>query len=406
MKVCFLIGSLGISGGTYVIVQHASYLHDKGFDVTLAVQEPFTQEALQWHDQMQKLRCVPIDEAKSSIFDLVIATWWKTVFDLESFNALRYAYFVQSIESRFYNEKELPLMALVDSTYRLPIIYVTEATWIKKHLKTNFAQDATLVRNGIRKDIYQPFDSMESSRDGKPPRVLIEGPFNVSFKNTALAIRLAREAGAKDIWVLTGSQVNWLPKVSKVFSRVPILKTAEIYKSCDILVKLSTVEGMFGPPLEIFHCGGTAVVFDVTGHDEYIVDGYNAQVISRDSLDGVVQTLKDLLIDSERLNLLKAGALKTAAEWPSWDQSSADFKSWVEGCLSEPEIDISILKNMNATALKNYEREEKQRLLQSPQSVWRNKLVAIAKHLPPSILRWIRQIRTIQEVLFVKRKVF
>jgi hypothetical protein len=41
--------------------------------------------------------------------------------------------------------------------------------------------------------------------------------------------------------------------------------TPLVYRSCDILGKLSYVEGMFGPPLEMFHCGWTAIVYNVTG---------------------------------------------------------------------------------------------------------------------------------------------
>src|SRR3569832_1850883 len=111
MRLCFLVGSLAISGGTYVIVQHASYLRGQGFDITLAVQESFTPATLLWHDQIPKLRCIPFEDAKSEHFDLVIATWWKTALELGNFDAGRYAYFVQSIESRFYPGDERPLQA-------------------------------------------------------------------------------------------------------------------------------------------------------------------------------------------------------------------------------------------------------------------------------------------------------
>src|SRR5690606_26934003 len=135
---------------------------------------------------------------------------------------------------------------LVESTYSFPLSYATEATWIKSYLADKHGHSAALVKNGIRKDIYfsGPSDHEKSSSDH--PRVLVEGHFGVKFKNTALAIKLAREAGARDIWVLTGTPIpfNWLPGVKKVFSRVHMAKTADIYRSCDILIKLSTVEGM------------------------------------------------------------------------------------------------------------------------------------------------------------------
>ena len=57
------------------------------------------------------------------------------------------------------------------------------------------------------------------------------------------------------------------PGVDRVLSRVPIDRTGTVYRSCDVLMKLSRVEGMYSPPLEMFHCGGTVVTYDVTGHE-------------------------------------------------------------------------------------------------------------------------------------------
>lgn len=69
-------------------------------------------------------------------------------------------------------------------------------------------------------------------------------------------------------------------------------KQPEIYRSCDVIVKLSYIEGMFGPPLEMFHCGGTAIVYDVTGHDEYIVHEKNALVVKTDDDKQVINYIK------------------------------------------------------------------------------------------------------------------
>jgi glycosyltransferase involved in cell wall biosynthesis len=404
-RICFLVGSMAISGGTYVIVQHAAYLHDHGYEVTLAVQEPFTEQTLDWHDQASRLRCVPIAGAKNETFDLVIATWWKTALELRHFNAPRYAYFVQSIESRFYRATEVPLRTLVDATYQLPGAYVTEATWIRDHIKTNYGHDVALVRNGIRKDVYRKTGPVMAPRDpNRQPRVLVEGHFGVSFKNTALAVRLAREAGAKDIWVLTGTPVKWMPGVSRVFSRVPMNVTPEIYRSCDVLIKLSTVEGMFGPPLEIFHCGGTAIVFDVTGHDEYIVDGKNACVVRRGDMDGVVTTLHHLLNDRLELERLQAGALKTAEGWASWDESSAAFRDWVESVLAGSTVNREVLAELSEKAFSDYVRNEKESLANAPRMP-RYRLSTLAARLPHSLLRSLKQLEAAGEVLFGPREV-
>jgi hypothetical protein len=399
-KVCFLVGSLSISGGTYVIIQHAAYLHGQGYDVTLAVQESFTAETLGWHDLLSQLHCIPFDTAKSQYFDLVIATWWKTAIEIGAFRAPRYAYFVQSIESRFYRSEEEALRELVDATYEIPVAYITEATWIRDYLTTNYGHDVALVRNGIRKDLYNTTGKTIAPRDkSSMPRVLVEGHFGVHFKNTALGVRLARKAGAKDIWVLTGSPVRWIPGVSRLFSGVPMSITPDIYRSCDILIKLSTVEGMFGPPLEIFHCGGTALVFDVTGHDEYIVSGQNACVTRKGDLDGVVASLRRLLNDRSELVRLQTKAIETAHSWPSWDESSAAFHTWVETVLTRPAVDNIAIAEICEKMHSHYIRREQERL-GTGFRLSRYQLSRLAAHLPSSLQRYLKQLEAVWEVLF------
>lgn len=399
-KICFLVGSMAISGGTYVIVQHASYMRKKGYEVTLAVQEAFNAATLEWHDEAAKLRCISIIQAKQETYDLVIATWWKTVYELRDFNSTRFAYFVQSIESRFYSQENSALRQLVDETYHFPLSYATEASWIQEHLTNNFGQQAALIHNGIRKDIYKKEGScIDSLSSRNKPRILIEGPFGVPFKNTAYAIRLAKLAGYRDIWVLTGSAASWLPGVKRVFSRVPMFFTPEIYRSCDILLKLSTVEGMFGPPLEMFHCGGTAVVFNVTGHDEYILDDVNACVVPRGDSDAVLQTLRRLLHDRSLLSRLKKGAEQTAQVWPDWEQSSMQFLDWIEDCLEKPIIMTQQLRLLTEAAYARY--PDKSILAKKSISMaGRSKLRTCISHFFPKTVSRIKQIRNIREVLF------
>jgi glycosyltransferase involved in cell wall biosynthesis len=110
-----------------------------------------------------------------------------------------------------------------------------------------------------------------------------------------------------------------------VFERVSVESTPTVYRSCDVLVKLSQVEGMYGPPLEMFHCGGTTVTYDVTGHEEYVEDGTNGIVVTMNDEQGVIDAVRRLKRDRSLLNRLRAGALATAATWPDWSESSSHF---------------------------------------------------------------------------------
>lgn len=402
MHICILVGSVRISGGTYVIFQHAHFLQESGYDVTLAIQEPFDSLTAKWHDLAANLTLIPIEESYSKQYDIVIATWWKTALELHKYNNAKLGYFVQSIESRFYDAQEKPLREYVDSTYDLDVNYCTEAIWIQKHLKDNHNQQASLVPNGVRKDIY--FPDHEAKNKG-PIRVLIEGPFNVGFKNTGLAIACAKKAGANEIWLLTGSVIDSaLPYVDKIFSNVPILETAKIYQKCDVLIKLSTVEGMFGPPLEMFHCGGTAVVLDVTGHEEYMRNDVNGLVISTREYGEIVKRVSSLINDQVQVKSLSESALLTAEKWPDWDKSSELFKEWVDG-MAEMVLTSDELHQKILLSERTYISKENERLKENSNAKIKTACFKIVNKIKGSLKHRVIYLAAIWEILTPFKKI-
>jgi hypothetical protein len=74
--------------------------------VAIVCKTPVTAAHVGWHPIAEmadrpNLLWLNHNEALSHRFDLSIATWWRIFFDLWKVQAYRYAYFVQSIESRF-----------------------------------------------------------------------------------------------------------------------------------------------------------------------------------------------------------------------------------------------------------------------------------------------------------------
>lgn len=329
-NILFLIGSANISGGTYVILQHALYLQNISCNVTLACIEfeelsSLLESDKPWHPGLKQLHFIAIKDINKKRYDLAIFTWWKTIFYLPKLYAKNIVYFIQSIESKFYDPLDTPLCCLVNSTYTLNLPVITEATWIKHYLYKHYGSNAQLVHNGIRKDIYFEKTASLINKNTQKLRILVEGPLGVPFKNTEKTLALCSKIPNIELWWLTSSKISHYKNVDKIFSCLTIEKAAEVYRSCDVLVKLSYVEGMFAPPLEIFHCGGTCIVYDVTGHDEYIKNNYNGIVVKTDDEESVTQAIQLLIQDKNYLNKLKAGALETAKSWLSWEQSSSKF---------------------------------------------------------------------------------
>ncbi len=324
MKVAFVVYDLQLSGGVSVILEHARRLSMRdGWDVTLVLARE--QEAASWrgYEHLSHLHICPREQALLQRYDIAIATWWETTFTLFELDAGRYAYFVQSLEDRFYHHEEAERLG-AGLTLDLPVAFITEARWIAQTL-AQIRPDAPcyLVRNGIDKEVFVPIDQVMPSLDG-PLRVLIEGSPQAWFKHVPAAVQAAAAMQEPRHLMIASGGHDGLPAdaAQEVLGPMSHREMAEVYARTDVLLKLSSVEGMFGPPLEGFHRGATCVVTPVTGHEEYVEHGFNALLADWEDLRGTARQLDLLARDRELLHYLRCNALATAKAWPDWDQSS------------------------------------------------------------------------------------
>jgi glycosyltransferase involved in cell wall biosynthesis len=320
VRVAFLTQDLQLSGGVGVIVAHAVQLTRHGFEVDLVL----TRESARpdWsHHGLASVRVLSFEEARERRYDVALATWWETAQHLLELDATRHACFVQSLEDRFY-AAESPQRTAAGLALDLPVRYVTEARWIAGTLeRLHPGQRVFYVRNGIAKDVFGPVENVPVARDG-PLRILIEGSARVAFKGVPEALAAtAAMTEERHVTVVapdgSGADVAGVDRAAGPLTQPEL---AALYAESDVLLKLSRVEGMFGPPLEAFHRGATCVVTPVTGHDEYVVHGENGLVVDWDDTAGTARALDLLAHDRVLLHRLRCGALATARSWPSWEQ--------------------------------------------------------------------------------------
>jgi O-antigen biosynthesis protein len=322
VKVCFLVNDLQLSGGVGVVVAHARQLHDRhGFDVTLVLARE--QEDPHWHHEpLEGLPVLSLDEARRTRFDIAISTWWETAFALFELKAERYASFVQSLEDRFYRPGE-PERLGARLVLDLPVSFITEAHWIADTLEDlRPGAPCHLVRNGIDKTVFASPAELVPRTEG-PLNVLVEGYAASWFKGVNEAIAaVGRMHEPHRLTVVTPYREGLVADgADRVVGPIPQRELAALYAESDALVKLSRVEGMYGPPLEAFHMGATCVTTEVTGHEEYVQHGINALVCDWDDPRGTARQLDLLARDRELLHRLRLGALETARTWPTWEQS-------------------------------------------------------------------------------------
>lgn len=315
-KIAYVIPGVNISGGVAVVLHHANGLKKRGYNVRIITFSKETQ--IDWFENN-----VPIFSAireRKKMFedvDIMIATHWSTVFWVNSCSSPRRLYFVQSDERRF-NPENVSKIRLITETYKMDMEYVTEAKWIQKWLKEEFDHDAYYVPNGLDEKIF--FQCSPILERTKKPRVLLEGPVNCWFKGMQDAYNSVKDLDC-EIWIVSNDgkpKSDW--RCDQFFENIPYDKMRQIYSSCDIFLKMSLIEGFFGPPLEAMACGCAVVVGKVTGYNEYIIDGYNALVVDRGDIKNSRESVKRLMIDEKlRYKLIENGK-KTAKKW-DWEQS-------------------------------------------------------------------------------------
>ena len=312
--IAYVIPGCSISGGVGVVCQHVNRLKKRGYNTLLITESVDTN--IDWFPN-QNVKIVTLDNAPEKI-DILVATSWTTAYASKTLNACKRIYFVQSDESRFFDQDSIEQKLVLD-TYSMDFIFMTEAKWIQKWLKEKFGKESYYVPNGIDDEYIYPTIDRYGNQNRKK-RVLLEGPIDISYKGMEDAFNAIKDLDC-EVWcvsTLGKPKKEW--KCDKFFENVPFTNMNYLYSNCDILLKMSRIEGFFGPPMEMMACKGACVVGKVSGYDEYIIDGNNALVVEQGDVEGARCAVKRLLEDDKLRNKLSNNGYKTAKKW-QWNHS-------------------------------------------------------------------------------------
>jgi len=311
MRVCFLLHELGRAGGMGVIAGHAERLN-----------------ALDgW--QAQVVLTSELDRYADVEWDFALATWWETADALWKVRARRRGVFLQSLEERFYGPRELFERLGAASVLALPVDYVTVGSWMRDVL-AELRPDARclVVRNGVDKEVFAASSAREPSSADRPLRVLVEG-------NPGMWLKAIPEA------VAAVEAMTEPAELTRIEGGLDPAGMAAAYADHDVLLKLSRVEGVALPPIEAMHVGTPCVVTPHTGHEEYVRHRENGLVVGFDDPGAVAAALDELARDRTLLARLSDGALRTASEWPSAQDSTAELARGLDELIAAPEPDVT-----------------------------------------------------------------
>jgi glycosyltransferase involved in cell wall biosynthesis len=341
VRVAFLLNDLQLSGGVGVVVQHARRLSLlEGWDVTLVLVREAEEPTWHGYEHLPDLHVRSREDAMRERYDLAVATWWETIFTLFEVRAQRYVYFVQSLEDRFYLEDQAERLG-AGLTLDLPVAFITEARWIAETIG-RWRPDAScyLVRNGVDKEVFPVAERVAPAVAG-PLRILVEGSPRAWLKHVPEAVAAtSMMEQPHELTIVCGDPAAHGEIVAeRVIGPLSHREMAAEYEAHHVVLKLSSVEGMAGPPLEGFHGGATCVVTPVTGHEEYVEHGINGLVCDWDDPVGAARLLDLLAADRRYLHFLRTNALETARAWPDWNQASQFMTAALTAIAREPPPD-------------------------------------------------------------------
>lgn len=375
MKILFVSAYNAISGGTIMLFEHAYKLQQNGHTVSITFKDVNKEIPFNVFPHSSEINIV---EFKSgSEYDIVVATYWTTVYLLHNFDAKHYVYFSQCDERLFFEPND-PTRFWVEQTLtiiNLPI--VASAQFLADRYKQEFNADSYYLPYGLNLDMFNPIGRTENNKI----RVLIEGAGKAKIKRVADAFEAVKGIHNIEVWYVTyDGYVNPDWKPDNIFKSVPYSEMPNIYRSCDILLKLSEVESFGLPNLEMMACGGAIITSDFTGHEEYAVDGENSFVVHVGDIAKTRERLIFLIENPEVLSKFKSEGYRTSLR-RNWNTITPDFNTIITQILEKYEYGnkaqcLSRLTNMNLGFMERQNAIANRVYLES----WRDSIAKREKH--------------------------
>lgn len=318
LHIVYVMTWVGICGGSKIILQHCNQLVERGHRVTIVChfQKP------NWFPLDTRVGFVqpPIGEVLCEYIpkcDLIVATYWKEIYECVEQNIAPVVYFEQG-DTHLFDPEAIDAYTMEHIRKQIsfaPFVF-TVSSFAAKKLQDNFNVDAKVIPNAVDKNIFFP-DSHAKQATRKAVISAI-GSEHIAFKcitNIVVAVEILKKIG-HDI------EFTWIsPDIPSRLTSLPVkinpgqMEIGDSLRRSDIYVCASQYESFCLPVLEAMTCGVAVVTTDCGGVNDFAKDGVNAILIKKNSIADIVEKLAFLISDTKLRDKLSASAIKTAEEF-------------------------------------------------------------------------------------------
>ena len=293
----FVLPSLEISGGVKVVLIHALFLQEQGWDVDLLVPET-NINLFEFKDH--QLNVIGLNNAiLSSQYDILVATLYTTLYFVINYSKVKKRlYLVQSYETDFFSFGEI-IRSEAEKTYNVPfgVEYITISKWCQTWLWEKYKKKSKYAPNGI---YFNEFKPHKRNLNKTKIRILIEGDNSSKYKNVDESFKIIEKLDKNkyEIWYMSykAKPKSWY-RVDKFLNKVAFEKVNEIYGECDILIKSSLLDSFSFPPLEMMATGGYNIIAPTGGNVEYLINEENCLFYKQGDIDDAIHCIERLISD-------------------------------------------------------------------------------------------------------------
>ena len=336
LHIVYVMTWIGICGGSKIILQHCNHLVERGHRVTIVCHFskpdwfPLDSKVGFVQPPMGEILCEYIPKC-----DVIVATYWKEIYECVEQNIAPVVYFEQG-DTHLFDPTAMDAYTMQHIRKQIelaPFVY-TVSTFAAEKLKDNFNSVAKVIPNAVDKSIFYPSSVREAS--GSKTVVTAIGSEHIAFKciiNIVAAVAVLRKIGhdIEFIWIS--------PDAPSLLTTIPVkinpnqLEIGDYLRRSDIYVCASRYESFCLPVLEAMTCGASVVTTDSGGVRDFVKDKVNALLIEKNSIADIVEKLAKLINNPNLRSELSIAAEETAKKF-DWIYTTDSLISYYQDIAS------------------------------------------------------------------------
>ncbi|MBI2074529.1 MAG: glycosyltransferase family 4 protein [Candidatus Levybacteria bacterium] len=292
-SIVYLIWDTKNSGGNKVVFEHVNGLKKRDYDVKIIT---VFGKYPKWFPLAVKIKKLTILDIISKT-DILVATFWPTVWLANFMKAKRKFYFVQGWEENLY--KNIILRKIAKLTHRFPLKKIVISKYIETKIREYISNNSLVIFRlpgcAIDTSIFKP-PSHKKNKTGNKTLILSVISWYQWYKGTDLlnkAVQELKKSHPEYLFTLVSCEKKPYSAIFDHFISNPTPSTlARLYQESDALLLTSRSEGFPLPPLEAMTCRCPVISTRSGGISEYSTHYQNAII-----LDNITQLWEENIIE-------------------------------------------------------------------------------------------------------------